>query len=407
MRAPRGAPQEPPSPESGSASGPFVARVADWCTIGGVAVGSMSAVEAGLLSAADGLLGLAAFLRVLQLFGPGIDFREVRRYGFLLGVLGVFTVGGVLSGVANGDPLAWDFIRIVIATLGSVLVVATYATNAERLHRLLRVFCLGGTALAISGFVMAAPDGGRAVGLSIHPNGLGHSLMLSIMASIYLVEQSRDRRARLFWLGAIVLQLAALMDSGSRGSFVGLGVGLFLYLLLSADRRVVLAGIAVAYLVAMVSFTGMVHLPENNPISRFSSEGGGSNQDREIQLDNALAKVREDPLFGEGFRLIILVHVVYLQGWVGAGALGVIALVGLGLAFVVWPFFQTRRTLVLACALTAIGVAWLFTNALTLRDQWLFLAIVFRMTASPLSALNRREAATLDPLEPAGAVVLR
>jgi hypothetical protein len=88
---------------------------------------------------------------------------------------------------------------------------------------------------------------------------------------------------------------------------------------------------------------------------------------------------------------------VYLQAWVGAGAVGAFAIMFLGASFVVWPFFQPRRSLALACGATAVAVAWTFTNLLGIRDQWLFLAIAMRATTSPLQLLKARHELDDEP----------
>lgn len=368
-------------------------RWADRTTVTGVFLSTLSAVGVAGVTSADLFLGAAASFRLFLFLGPGLDLRELRRHGFLLVAVSLFICGGVLTGIRIGDPLQWEFLRAVIGMLGSVFVVACYTTDSSRLRRLVLAFALSGYVLALSAFVME-PKGadGRATGLSIHPNSLGHSCIMAIAACLFMFERAQMARAKWFWAMGMIAGAAAVMESGSRGSLLGLSLGALLYLTLSGRGRAALIAVAGAYLITVVSLLGIVHLSDNNPVVRMVTLGtskGDANEERQEALRSAMQDVNDDPVFGKGFQDILVIHVVYLQGWVGAGALGAGALLVVGVGAVLWPLVQRRSGLALACGGAAVAFAWLFTNILSFRDQWLFLALVFRASDSPVEALER------------------
>src|SRR5207248_7163386 len=172
---------------------------------------------------------------------------------------------------------------------------------------------------------------------------------------------------------------------GSRGALFGLGAGGLVYLWLRGSIRLRAAAVAGVWAILLVIPTGIVVLPESNPLSRLltsnksNTTASFSDQQRTSLLSAAWSKITSKPIFGTGFKGVDLgggfqgidqVHVVYLQGWMGAGAVGGILIMLLGGIMVVLPFGQQRRDLALGCGGVAIATAWGATNLLTARDQW-------------------------------------
>ena len=54
----------------------------------------------------------------------------------------------------------------------------------------------------------------------------------------------------------------------------------------------------------------------------------------------------------------------------------------LGLTMLFMPLWQRPRDLALACGAAGIAAAWCFTNVLTARDQWIYIALTFAMSRS-------------------------
>jgi O-antigen ligase len=356
------------------------------------------------ITLSDILLGFAALARGLHLLTAGIRPAAVRRHSFLLGLLGVFSVSAILGSFAHHtNPLAWPFDRMVIATVGAVLLIGTFGGTdwAANRYRLVRAYAIGCTVLGFSSLYGISANG-RAFGYSIHPNALGHSCVMGVAAGVWLIDNARSRNQRLLWAGAVLLNLVGIMQSGSRGALLGLFVGVVIYLALRGDAQLRVAAIAATWLAVMVLLTGVVQLSANNPLQRLVSNEASttySNEARQDLLAQDFEIIADDPMWGVGFddnELIINVHVVYLQGWVGAGAIGGFMLMLLGVTMLLLPFLMARRDLALACGTAAIATAWLFTNILTLRDQWLFIAVVFG-SARSISSLRKDDALELVP----------
>ncbi len=365
-------------------------RIGDVLTLVAVFLTPMYGLVLGGLGYGDVVFALVIIVRILQFATEGLPVWEVRRHGFLVGVFCVFAIGGTTSGLLTGAGVPWEFIRIVIATIGSALIVATYGQTEESLLPLVRAFALGCLVLALSGLLGDQTDG-RSTGFSIHPNGLAHSCLLGAAAGTYLLFAARHRWEKRLWAAAAALPaLAIILVTGSRGSLLGLWLGAFLLLVLGGDRRLNLVAVGLTYLGVIAVATGVLSLPASNPISRLSDDGGSA-EVRTERLEENLEDVAESPITGKGWKDIIAIHVVYLQGWVGGGALCGLSLIVLGAGMFVLPFGQSRYHLPLACGAAAIALAWLFTTVLTTRDQWLYLALAFRLCKSPvLSFAGRR-----------------
>jgi O-antigen ligase len=370
----------------------LIAQVADGLTLLAIFFAPMLKLGVGGGTVSDILLLLVIAMRSVQFCGPGLDLTEIRRHAFLLTLLGIYAVSGFVSGLVNNIPGWGEHLLAIYASLGSVFVVATYIRGEATLRSLIKWFALGTATLAASALVLPAEGSvGRATGLSTHPNFLGHSSITGFCAAAYLYENSKTPWARRGWVLCAMLTGLAIVRCGSRGAFLGIAFAGLLYLVLTRDRRYILIAVTVLWLGVVSIGAGVVKLPASNPIARFTSADistQGSNKEREERLSEALDKVQQDPVFGTGSTGLVAIHVVYLQAWVGAGFVGAFVIIFLGGVMGVLPLFQPRRTLWLACGACAVAIAWAFTNLLGIRDQWLFLAVVFRMCQSPLQALN-------------------
>jgi len=384
----------------------FLRRAGDFLTLAGAVVAPSYGKGIGGINGlpyADIILGLAALTRIVQALTEGLPRAGLRLRSVLLSVLAVFACAGLLSSIVNHESLSWSFIRIVIATAGTVLLVSAYGDGTDP-RPVLKAFALGTAVLAVSSFTGYKLHG-RSFGWSRHPNQLGHSCMIGIFAAGWLYDNTRDPRIRRLWVGLILLDLVAINRSGSRGALIGLAAGGFVYLWLRGNIRLRVVAIAGVWALTLVLATQLVVLPESNPLGRFltskksNTSASASDQQRESLLSASWDKISADPIFGTGFKNVDLgngftgidqVHVVYLQGWIGAGAVGGFVLMLIGGMLVVVPFTQRKHNLALACGGVAIAAAWGFTNLLTVRDQWIYIAAIFAtVPALPLRASVR------------------
>lgn len=388
-----------------TSSDSLIGRLADLLTLLGILLAPSYGLAIGGrlgFAFADLVLGLAAGARGLHLLMRGVPLAGIRRQSFLIGLLFVFSGSAVVSSVVNGQAIPLILITVVVATLGSVLLVATFGSGGgeerERdLLRLVQVYAIGNIILAASCYLGPVSREGRAIGYAIHPNALGHSCVMGVAACVWLWDRASTTRWRLIWAGGALLNVGALMQSGSRGGVVGLGVGMIVYLCLRGNLRLRLAAIAGGWLIVLVLVAGVVQLPAGNPIQRLFVGGAnteGSNEARRELLEEDIENIGEAPVFGKGYKTVVDVHNVYFQGWIGGGALDAFILMIIGTTMLLLPLWQRPRDLALACGATAIAIAWLFTNIMTARDQWIFIALTFATARSPSVLKPRDEGAT-------------
>jgi hypothetical protein len=368
-----------------------VGRIADALTLlgvglipnGGLAFGGRLGFAYG-----DMVLILALAARVAHALIGGVPMAKLRRQSYLLGILGAFAGFGFVSGLVNGNPITFAYLFVVFVTTECVVLVATFGGEDHRqnVRRLAIAFAAGCAVLAMSSFY-GPTHVGRAIGYAIHFNALGHTLIMGLAVALWLWDNAPNLRERAIWAGTVLLCLAGIIESGSRGGVLALGVLFFLYLALRGNLWLALAAVATAWVAVIVLLMGVVELGEGNPIERLfvgNTTSEFSDLEREQLLEQNLKDIAEDPVFGKDWDLIPDIHIVYFQGWVGGGFLCALLLMVLGLTMLVMPFWQRPRDLALACGLSGLAVAWLFTNIFAARDQWLFLAMAFAVSPSPL-----------------------
>lgn len=350
----------------------------------GLAIGGRLGIGYG-----DIIFGLACAVRGVHLIVGGLPIVRLRRWSFLLGVVSILLGAGFISGIVNGNPITSIYLFMVFALFGAVIMVGTFGgdDHEQNMRRLASAFAAGCCLLSVSSFLGPSAQG-RNIGWAIHPNALGHSLIMGLAVTVWLLDRSTTFRSRLIWTGGVFLCVAGVMSSGSRGSTIAIGVFGLSYLVLRGNFRVVLATLAVAWVAVLVLLVGAVDLGIGNPIQRlFGNDltSQYSDAERAQLLEENLEDIGQDPLFGKGWDTITNIHVVYFQAWVGGGALPALTVMLLGVTMVLMPLWQPRRELALACGAAGLAVAWLVTNIFTARDQWIFLALVFGQSHSPLA----------------------
>jgi O-antigen ligase len=382
----------------------LIDTVANAFTVASVFFSPAITLPAGL-SFGDMFLILALLLRSLQLVTTGLDLEELRNHDLLLVVFSAIAVGGLTSGVVNGQPLDIFFLRMVLATFGTLLAVAFYGQTRDRLKTLVRSFALGCAFLAISGELKPKSEG-RAFGFTFHPNLFAHSLVMGTMACTACFFWTTNRWARALWATCAVLCLYGIWDSGSRGALAGIWLAMVLYVGLSGRRWLVLGALAVTWCIAIVFVAGVVNVGETSALGRLvhgnsDTNVQGSNNERSQSFKNDVEIITEKPIFGEGFAKSILVHMVYFQAWTSAGLLGFAAIMLLGISMFALPFGRPRAVLALPCAVAGVAGMWFFTNILGTRDQWFFIVLAYRMARTSPDPLPELEPATEGVLAPA------
>lgn len=131
-----------------------------------------------------------------------------------------------------------------------------------------------------------------------HANSFAAFALLAAFAAAGLARTAISWRGRTLWSGSAVLLVLALLVSGSRASWLGLGVGAGLFALRTSDRLKILK----AFLAVALVLAGFVLSPlgrgVRNRLYSFSEEPGTAT--RMLIWRDSLALILSHPLLGTG-----------------------------------------------------------------------------------------------------------
>lgn len=261
----------------------------------------------------------------------------------------LFALSGMISyaiGEAHAEPL--NAAKLIFSlTLFPLLLVLTVGTDLKRLDKVLMAWVAGGVLSA--GVALASrygisllgyydefsAGGGRASGLTYHPNALGYTSALIAPVAAYLSVRFSHWGMRTLALGALAVLLSGVHLSGSRASVWALALGaLYPVLRLLRGNRgmllltALLGAAALAALALAVSVEFDVQLPENfreSALGRalgLSTSAYGSNVERQSYIDFSWAAFQESPFFGAGYGWLRGAHVHLLAILHAGGLLG-------------------------------------------------------------------------------------
>jgi O-antigen ligase len=194
--------------------------------------------------------------------------------------------------------------------------------NTRRMQWALGAFVLGATISALvailqvefgillpSGASAAGSIGGnwRAIGLSTQPNLAGIAFALGIIFSLGLLLELRGNLRR-FFIGCLVVQLMALLLSGSISGLLALIAGVIVFVIARGVplKTIVLILLAVAAVYVLV-FGAIDRGSHLDPITRIqqatnpnSGTGGGTLSLREDTWKAAWTGIQQKPVWGHG-----------------------------------------------------------------------------------------------------------
>ncbi len=182
--------------------------------------------------------------------------------------------------------------------------------------------------------------GGRAVGMTTHPNFFGLAGQMAIALLIFLWYRTPKDKLWLVWGAASIVGVSIIM-SGSRASLVCTAVTFLAWGLLARtgiSKYLLISGIALT--AAFLNYIFAV-APANSAFGRLAGKSASynSNLDRQMLFDKGYALFKAHPIQGNGFSDVLQFHNVYLEVAVGGGVLAVFAFL-LILAGMVQPLFN-------------------------------------------------------------------
>lgn len=233
-------------------------------------------------------------------------------------------------------------------------------------------------------------------GTSLDPNFVGIPLIPAL--ALFLDDVINCRRVLyklLFALGLLII-VAAVLNTGSRGNFVGLAV-VILFVLLSLVRSRhksmrYLLGIGIL-VVALVLFFNTFFSSFIESVTRMSDFSEGADNNRFYLWRSSITVIKEHLLFGGGFGIVAkqyghASHNTYLELLCETGIIG----------FVLIVFFYIRilrKAFKYDCVIGGIVMAILcqmfFLDALSNRCVWAILGWVAMLPSSRKKVFNNKE----------------
>ncbi len=276
---------------------------------------------------------------------PRIDPR-MRLVLFTL--IGLAIVGGTsaaVNGVLDGETFAALVLKPVSWAIVMYLVIF-YFDSSRKLRGLLLSLIAGGAAVAVAAVVQYAtghtPPAGaegtpRADGTFENLNQLGAFMALMALPTLTYALSSKHGLLKPLLFGAFVLQLAALLLSGTLGSLLGLLVAALISVRLWSARPAIGIALSALPLLTLASLAffapaqgNRIYLVQDRAQDRFGTYAAGYELAKDNfwlgtgSIDVAVEQIKTNPeyhftRFGE---VTVQPHNVFLEAQVVSGVLG-------------------------------------------------------------------------------------
>lgn len=257
-------------------------------------------------------------------------------------------------------------------------------------------------------------NSGRANGLAIHPNVLGIMAAIAVLVAFVLIHRTTGRSRALAWV-VIILNVAALIGSGSLSSMLSLAAGAVVLLIATRATtktilRVCAAVVMCSALALALGFDPSTALDpvegRVNTVLGLSDDGVASLSIREATYDFAIDSIRADPLIGVGmdsmhegtFNGLTVVHNYLLRSWYQGGILlfTTFAIISVAMLGLIGRSIITSRNGLQSAVISAV-IAFGLTSAFYDQQQyWLPLLFAVAVTNLPAVSTSGRENAA-DP----------
>lgn len=279
------------------------------------------------------ITGVFAFLALLLSLGrTKRSFRDLPiEATYLLVMIGLLFPSALLSPVWKGGAFtnSLDFAKLYIIWILTCLLI----TDFGKLRRIIFIQSASAAVVSVVSVFVGRSHArleGALGGIYSNPNDLAFAIVLSLPLCLAFMLSGRGLIRKLIWSGAMLVMLAALFMTASRGGFITLVVAgvVCLWHFGVKGRRIYLIFVTVGTCVVLWIFAG------KTLIERFLSiEGGenvlggyGSYEQRRELINMALQTIAVHPLFGVGVHNFANysgtwheVHMAYLQIGVEAG----------------------------------------------------------------------------------------
>lgn len=242
---------------------------------------------------------------------------------YIVGVL-VVLVATLTNTLYLSDPVSsLSAFRLVYAAVLLPLLFTQWAPPWKTVTVLAWAYIAGTFTSLLWGLVQGPLANGRYIGLSTHPNGLGHTLALSTSLLPFLAYRATSRRKFvLVFLGVGCLIGGSL--TGSRATVVALALLGIAYLVV--ERKLVGGLVAAFFGCLAVLLSGQLSswLLGHDELARLLGQGDAQQSDQ-ARIDfahQALTRFYDHPLVGSGFIDMRTAHDTYLEMLAAVGIVG-------------------------------------------------------------------------------------
>jgi putative inorganic carbon (HCO3(-)) transporter len=325
---------------------------------------------------------------------------------FCGGALYAALVQGLVTSYGIGNKLVGLFML-----LATFVVVTSMLDSAEAVAWALRTFVKAVVAetavllaLYLAGVVggSAHPPfsyGGRFAGTLIDPNAWGGLLVVAFILHIATRSSDRPLLAGRWALAATAVLPVAIVATGSRSAWIGMGVAYLVIMVREPGRALWSVVLSTVPVVACITLLGV----SLSSLNAGSVGRSFSITQRIVILDQALADWARDPVFGAGVgtfysRHGLIVHNTPVWFMADFGLVGLVVFVGL-CAWVLWrgvvaaptARLHGRSGLVRGLVLSHIAMAGLSIGieAFYQRHWWLVMGAIAAL-ASPSTRWSER-----------------
>lgn len=180
------------------------------------------------------------------------------------------------------------------------LLFLTFTRDEPHLHRLMKLWIYVGAPIALLGVIGFAGFGGRIIGFTGGPNVYAVFLMEAMPVCVVLFRKETTPKGRMLIAAIMVVYLAAVVATGSRGGLVSCGaMAVYIFVTLpglSRRRRVMSMGIGMVAIVGGVFLAAIIN-PDRYSLAGFVGDSGAG---RAEIWNAAIQSVGERPFFGNG-----------------------------------------------------------------------------------------------------------
>lgn len=245
----------------------------------------------------------------------------------------------------------------------------------DRMVRILAWSFITGHMISVLDALATSPLSSRAQGLTDAYNEYAESGLIVIAVCLYLIHRTQRR-----WLiyGVMVLSLASIYTSGSRGALVSLAAVLVAVPLV--ERTAVAGTLVIGVVAALAAFVPIAseRAGQQSALSRLFGKGTASTTDnlRSQGINNGFTEFLHHPIGGIGLSNLGLIHSNLLEIAVGLGVFGFLGFC-LVIAALLRPMFGPGEHRRLAYVAIAFVVFSATAPALTDRSMWVMLSLGF------------------------------